>query len=239
MNYREIIAAVTDGVLQITLNRPDKLNAYTPDMGDELVHALRAAEADAEIHAAIITGAGKAFCAGADLEFLGGELSRSGKALGQEEFIASFTEEFAELELLTIAAINGAAAGIGITGMLAADIRVVAEDAKLVLNFAELGIVPGLGSSYFLPRLVGAANARELLLCERRLSGARAAELGLANHAVAVAEVLPLAQQLATAAADCKPGMIGTIKQALNTGQGATLAQALVNEAALSVRKKS
>jgi 2-(1,2-epoxy-1,2-dihydrophenyl)acetyl-CoA isomerase len=239
VNYQEILTAVTGGVLQITLNRPDKLNAYTPDMGDELVHALRAAAADGAIHAAIITGAGAAFCAGADLDYLGGKLSRSGKALGEEEFIASFTEEFAGLELLTIAAINGAAAGIGITGMLAADIRVMASDAKLVLNFAELGILPGLGASYFLPRLVGVASARELLICERRLNGDRAAELGLANHAVPAAEVLSLAHQLATAAGACKPGMIGKIKQALNTGQGATLAEALANEAALSVRKSS
>ena len=93
-------------------------------------------------------------CAGAELDFLRGKKSRTGKALGEEEFIASFTSEFAELPMLTIAAINGVAAGIGITGMLAADVRIAAQDAELVLNFAELGILPGLGSTWYLPRLM-------------------------------------------------------------------------------------
>ncbi len=136
MSESEIVLSRNDGVMLIELNRPEKLNAYTPVMGEELVAALRDAASDPSIHAAIVTGRGEAFCAGADLDYLNGEKSPAGLRLGQEEFIASFTEELAQLPILTIAAINGAAAGIGITGVLAFDIRIAANDAKLVLNFA-------------------------------------------------------------------------------------------------------
>jgi len=237
MSYSEIAVSSRDGVTLIKLNRPEKLNAYTPVMGEELVAALREAAADEAIHAVIVTGEGDAFCAGADLDYLKGKTTEAGIRLGEEEFIASFTEELAQLPILTIAAINGAAAGIGITGVLAFDIRIAANDAKLVLNFAELGIVPGMGSSYFLPRLLGEAKARELLLCTRRFSGAEAAELGLVNHAVPAAGVLALAEQLANAAAGCKPGMINAIKRALAHGAVSSLAEAVAMEKQLSEEK--
>ncbi|MEH6584410.1 MAG: enoyl-CoA hydratase/isomerase family protein [Halioglobus sp.] len=234
MPYQEIQLSREAGTVIITLNRPEKLNAYTPDMGEELVHALREAAADDQTCAAVITGAGNAFCAGADLEYLKGKTSRSGKRIGEEEFIAGFTEEFAALPILTVAAINGAAAGIGITGMLAADIRVVAADAKLVLNFAELGIMPGMGSTYFLPRLVGEARARELLLSRRRLDGTSAAQYGLANAAVPKGQVLSHALEIAEGAAGCKAGTIDAIKRGLAAGAESSLAQALVFEKQLA-----
>lgn len=239
MSNSEIVLSSTEGVLLIELNRPEKLNAYTPVMGEELVAALRQAASDASIHAAIVTGRGEAFCAGADLDYLKGKTTSAGLRLGQEEFIASFTEELAQLPILTIAAINGTAAGIGITGMLAFDIRIAANEAKLVLNFAELGIVPGMGSSYYLPRLVGEAKARELLLCTRRFTGAEAAELGLVNHAVPGVGVLALAEELANAAAACKPGMIPAIKRALAHGAVNDLAAAIAMEKRISEEKRS
>lgn len=234
MNYQEIRCSVADGVALITLCRPESCNAYTPDMGDELVHALRAAAADDGVCSAVITGEGETFCAGADRACLQGKLSRSGKALGEEEFIASFTEEFAALPILTVVAINGAAAGIGITGMLAADIRICAADAKLVLNFAELGIVPGMGSTYFLPRLLGSSAATELLLARRRISGSEAAEIGLVSAALPAPEVLPRAMELARGAAGCKPGMIELIKRGIGAGSQSTLGEALTMERILS-----
>ncbi len=215
MSYREIETRVEDGVSLIILNRPQKRNAYTPDMGEELVHAMRAAARGADVHALIVTGAGSAFCAGADRDFLAGKKARNGKRLGEEEFIAGFTAELAVLPLLTIAAINGAAAGIGVTATLAMDLRIAAEDAPLLLNFAELGILPGLGASCLLPRLVGEGRARELLLCQRRIAGRDAARCGLVNRAVPAEQVLPAARELAASAAACKPGMIGGIKRAL------------------------
>ena len=234
MTYLEIELNIDNGVATIFLARPDKLNAYTPDMGEELVHAIREAAADEAVQALIITGKGAAFCAGADREFLAGKRSRSGKKLGEEEFITSFTEEFSTLPILTIAAFNGAAVGIGITAMLSADIRIAVEDAALVLNFAELGIMPGLGSTYFLPHLVGQARARELLMCERRLDGRSAERYGLINKAVPADQLMDAALELARSAGECKPGMIKVIKQGLTVGGSSTLAQALACEKKLS-----
>ena len=238
MNYQDIQYSTDDGVALITLCRPGNYNAYTPDVGEELVHALRAAATDESVYAAVITGHGKVFCAGAEREYLQGKLSRSGKALGEEEFIASFTEEFSALPILTVVAMNGSAAGIGITGMLAADIRIAAADAKLVLNFAELGIVPGLGSTYFLPRLVGDSVAKELLISRRRISGSTAAEIGLVSAALPPKEVLPRAMEVARGAADCKPRLIDLIKRGINAGSHSTLCEALAMERALSKEVK-
>ncbi len=234
MNYQDIRCEHRAGVVLITLDRPGRRNAYTPDMGEELVHALRAAATDEGVSAAVITGAGEGFCGGADLDYLGGKRSRNGLALGEEAFINSFTEEFAALPIVTIAAINGAAAGIGITGMLAADMRIVAEDARLVLNFAELGIVPAMGATWYLPRLVGDARARELLLLRREVNGAEAARMGLANLALPAGEVLDTALELAAAAAACKPGLVDAIKRGLQAGSASTLAEALALERALN-----
>ena len=238
MEYREIEIRREDGVVVITLNRPDKLNAYTPDMGEELVHALREAAASEDVHAAVITGRGEAFCAGADLDYLQGKTSRSGKRLGEEEFIAGFTEEFTALPILVIAAINDTAEEIGITGMLAADIRIAADDAKLVLNFTELGIMPGMGCTWFLPHLMGEARAKELLLCTRRLNGREAAEFGLVNRAVPADQVLFTALEMARAAADCKPGMIDRIKRGIAAGTSGTLVEAIASERRLSAENK-
>ncbi|MBK6287084.1 MAG: enoyl-CoA hydratase/isomerase family protein [Gammaproteobacteria bacterium] len=236
MEYQDIRVERIGAVLLIHLDRPAKLNAYTPDMGDELVHAYRAAAADQSLRAVILTGSGRAFCAGADRAFLAGEKARSGKRLGEEEFIGGFAAELAALPLLSIAAINGVAAGIGVTATLPMDLRIVAADAQLVLNFAELGIMPGLGSTYFLPRLVGVARASELLLCSRRIDGETAAAMGLANRAVAATQVLPAALELAHALGDCRREVVTAIKQGLAQGSAGTLTEALRHERQLAAR---
>ena len=239
MEYQEIRIERAGAVLIIHLDRPEKLNAYTPDMGDELVDAYRGAAADPGLRAVILTGSGRAFCAGADRASLAGARSRSGKRLGEEEFISGFAEELATLPLLSIAAINGTAAGIGVTATLAMDLRIVATDAQLVLNFAELGIMPGLGSTYFLPRLVGVARAQELLLCTRRIDGEEAAAIGLANRAVAGAQVLPAALELAHALGDCRREVVTAIKLGLAQGASGTLADALEYERQLAAQLRA
>lgn len=236
MDYREIRVERTGTALVIYLDRPANLNAYTPDMGDELVDAYRAAAADQSLRAVILTGSGRAFCAGADRAFLAGNKSRSGKRLGEEEFIDGFAAELAALPLLSIAAINGVAVGIGITATLPMDLRIVAADAQLVLNFAELGIMPGLGSTYFLPRLVGVAQASELLLCTRRINGQAAAAMGLASRAVAATQVLPAALELVHALGDCRREVVAAIKQGLAQGSSGTLAEALRHERQLAAQ---
>jgi enoyl-CoA hydratase/carnithine racemase len=234
MTYREIRLARHGPVAVLHLARPEVLNAYTPDMGEEIVHACRALAADGTVRALVFSGEGRTFCAGADRAFLAGAVSRSGHRLGEEHFISGFATELATLPLLTVAAINGAAAGIGVTMTLPMDLRVVASEVPLLLNFAELGILPGLGSTCLLPRLVGGARARELLLVRRRISGEEAAAMGLANLAVPAAEVLPRALEFAHAVAKCPRAVLAAIKQALAAGEGGTLEEACERERTLA-----
>lgn len=234
MQYREIRLGRQGPVAVLYFARPERLNAYTPDMGEEIVHACRMLAADEGVRALVFTGEGRAFCAGADRAFLAGAKARSGLRLGEEHFISGFATELAALPVLTVAAVNGVAAGIGVTMTLPMDLRVVATESPLILNFAELGILPGLGSTWLLPRLVGGARARELLFVRRRLSGAEAALLGLANHAVPGEEVLPRALELAHAVAQCPRAVVAAIKQALAAGEGGTLEEACERERALA-----
>jgi 2-(1,2-epoxy-1,2-dihydrophenyl)acetyl-CoA isomerase len=236
MVYQDIRVEIEGAVAVVQLAREAALNAYTPDMGEELVHAYRALGADPAIRAIILTGSGRAFCAGADRASLAGQRGRCGLLLGEEHFITGFVQELVALPCLTIAAMNGAAAGIGITATLGMDLRVAAEDAKLVLNFAELGIMPGLGSTLFLPQLLGPARARELLLCMRRLSGAQAAAMGLVNRAVPAAEVMAVAQDWARAVAGLPRELIAAFREGLMRGAEGNLPAALQNEQRLMAR---
>ena len=239
MPYQHIRVETDGAVATVWLAREAVLNAYIPDMGEELVHAYRALAAEETVRAIILTGGGRAFCAGADREALAGARGESGLRLGEEYFITGFAQEMAAMPCLTIAAINGAAAGIGITATLAMDLRVAAEDAKLVLNFAELGIMPGLGSTHFLPRLLGPARARELLLCTRRLKGSEAAAMGLVNRAVPAEEVLPTARAWAAAVATLPRELIVAFREGLVAGAEGSLQQALLTEASLAERLRT
>ncbi|HEX5068462.1 MAG TPA: enoyl-CoA hydratase/isomerase family protein, partial [Myxococcota bacterium] len=161
----QVRSETSDGVCTLTLDRPDKLNAFTATMGDELLAAFRAARDDAAVRAIVLCGNGRAFCAGVDLEALRDEAERA--RIAKSDFISRFPLEIAESPKPTICAIHGSAIGVGVTMALPFDIRIAAEGAKLGLTFAKLGILPGLGSAHFLPRLVGRARARELVLSAR------------------------------------------------------------------------
>jgi enoyl-CoA hydratase/carnithine racemase len=135
---------------------------------------------------------------------------------------------------LTVAAFNGSAVGIGVTMCLCMDVRVAAAGSTLKLNFAELGILPGLGSTFMLPRLVGLGQAKRLLLCDREVSAERALELGLIEEVCSAQDLLPRARALADAAAHCPPEAIAAIKQALHLAVKAGFSAALRNEQSLS-----
>ncbi len=142
MPYQHILYSVDERVATITLNRPDVLNAYTPDMGDEIVAAFRAAEKDVNVRAVILTGAGeRGFCAGADRIYLQQPLPEGTRIIGEEELIKSFALELALFPKPTIAALNGHAVGIGMTMILPLDMRVAADTAKLALNFANRSFI--------------------------------------------------------------------------------------------------
>jgi enoyl-CoA hydratase/carnithine racemase len=194
--YQTLLIDVEAGVATVTLNRPERLNAFNAQLSGELADALLALESAREVRAIVITGAGKAFCAGVDLD---GGLPGQGDTPARNWRSAPTMATLRPWELRTpiLAAINGAAVGLGLTYPMCWDIRVAAEDAKLGFVFNRRGLTPEGNSLWLISRLVGASVALELLLTGRTFSGREAAELGLVSRAVPREQVLPTAQALA------------------------------------------
>jgi enoyl-CoA hydratase/carnithine racemase len=199
----QILTEVADGVMTITLNRPDRLNAWTPTMQRELIAAIDAADADDAVRAVIVTGAGRGFCAGADLAG-GGDTFRGGEQTAEEHRDGGgrFTLRLYDCTKPVIAAINGPAVGVGATMTLAMDIRLAAEDAKIGFVFARRGIVPEACSSWFLPRIVGISQAMEWVSTGRVFSAQEALAGGLVRSLHPADELLDVARGLAREIAD-------------------------------------
>ena len=217
--YEDLLLAVNDRVATITLNRPDKLNAWTPAMGHSLRQALAASAADETVRAIVITGAGRGFCAGADMGVLqriqDGSVDRATPDAVQPE--APLPSARPGLELAerygsrfgylfsvpkpVIAAINGPCAGLGLVFALYCDLRFASLEAKFTTSFAQRGLIAEHGIAWLLPRLVGSARALDLLLSARKFDGAEAERIGLVQRAVAperlMEEVMDYARQLA------------------------------------------
>lgn len=242
-SHSNILVEVEDGIATITLNRPDKLNAYTTELGDEFCRAFRAFERDPQVRAIVMTGAGRAFCAGVDLEHLAahakGQNVSKGPRLGEEDFLRKLPLEMRAASKPVLAAINGHAIGVGMTMAMPADVRIAAEDAKLGFVFGRLGILPGLGSTHLLPQLVGMARAQELVLTAKKISGREAAEIGLVNRAVPADQVLATTRAMAKEMAEIEPVVLAFAKQALQFGAAHTMAQAMKNEQSESARLKA
>jgi len=255
--FEQIRYEVDGGVATITLHRPEKLNAYTTEMGDEVVAAFAAARADAAVRAVILTGAGRAFCAGVDLDHLkahmAGNASSSSEAraanelgapkarakLGEEDFLRKLPLDLVAYPKPVIAAVNGPAIGVGVTMILPCDVRIAAENAKLGVTFAKLGLLPGLGSTHLLPKLIGRAKALELVLTARVVTAFEAGEIGLVNKVVAPDALLAEARAMAAAMAECRPEVLAAAKAALHFGADASMADAMRNEqeASAALRK--
>jgi enoyl-CoA hydratase/carnithine racemase len=189
MAYETVLYDVDDGVATVTLNRPDNLNAWNAQLGAELGDAMATADEDDGVRAVVVTGAGRAFCAGADLsrgEFGGGGAGADLRQLWPWE-----------VRKPVIAAINGHAVGVGLTYPMQCDVRYVAENAKLAFAFVRRGAIPELAAHAIVPRVAGFSTAAELLLSGRTFLGTEAAELGIATKALPAAEVLPAALALA------------------------------------------
>ncbi len=234
--YEHVLYEVSDGIATVTLNRPERRNAYVPEMGDEIVDAFARIRGDAEARVVVLAGAGKGFCAGVDLERLqqsqtGGE---GGRRLGEEAFLTTFPLELASFPKPVVAAIHGAAIGVGVTMVLPCDVRIAADDAKLGLTFAKLGLLPGLGSTHLLPRIVGLPRALELVLTARVVPAAEALAMGLVNQVVPADALAKTARETASAMADCRPEVLAAAKAALLRGAGSSMADAMRHEAAAS-----
>jgi enoyl-CoA hydratase/carnithine racemase len=226
MSFEQIRYEVADGVLTITLDRPDRLNAFTPTMGRELIEAFDRADADDDVRAVVVTGEGRGFCAGADLAGGGdtfdwrdrqrdGDVPRDG---GGEVSLRIF-----DLTKPVIAAINGPAVGVGITMTLPMDIRLAAEGAKMGFVFARRGIVPEACSSWFLPRIVGISQAMEWVATGRVFPAEEALAGGLVRSIHPVGEVLGAAQALGREIADhTAPVSVALARRLLWTMLGAS-----------------
>jgi enoyl-CoA hydratase/carnithine racemase len=200
MEFEQIRTEVTDRVLTITLNRPDRLNAWTPTMGRELIAAFDRADADDEVRVVVVTGAGRGYCAGADLAG-GGETfdwsRRETAGAVPRDGGGRFTLRVFDCAKPVIAAINGPAVGVGATMTLAMDIRLAADDARIGFVFTRRGIVPEACSSWFLPRIVGISRAMEWVATGRVFSAQEALEAGLVRSLHPSGELLDAAYGLA------------------------------------------
>lgn len=208
------------GVAVLTLNRPEAMNAWNDRMAHEIDQALRQCQADDAVRAVVITGAGRAFCAGADLA-AGGDTFRppgprgAGPPRERSEPLWPFA-----LSKPVVAAINGHAIGVGITFPMTCDIRFVAEDAKLQFAFVRRGVIPELASHTIVPRVIGFSRAADLLLSGRMFSGREAAALGLASQALPAAQVLPAALAYAREFRLAAPVSVALSKRLLWEGFG-------------------
>jgi enoyl-CoA hydratase/carnithine racemase len=200
MEFEEIRYEVADQILTITLDRPDRLNAWTPRMGIELAEAFDRADADDAVRAIVMTGAGRAYCAGADLAGGGETFDWRERQDGDEvprDGGGRFSLRVFEATKPVIAAINGPAVGVGITMTLPMDVRMAAEGAKMGFVFARRGIVPEACSSWFLPRIVGISQAMEWVATGRIFTAEDAHAAGLVRSVHPPEELLDAARELA------------------------------------------
>jgi enoyl-CoA hydratase/carnithine racemase len=195
MEPKTLRLEVADRVATVTLNRPDRLNAYTVEMGIELFGALDELDRDEQVRAIVVTGEGRAFCAGADLESGGSTFARE-RAWQAARELEQKTQPW-NMSTPVIAAINGPAVGIGATLPLQWDIRLASDKAKIGFVFVRRGIVAEAHSTWILPRLVGVSRALELLITGRILSAEEALAFGIVSRVVPHAELLPTALELA------------------------------------------
>ena len=211
-DFQTIALAVADGIATITLNRPDKLNAFNARMRDELIAAFDATDADDAVRAVVVTGAGRAFCAGADLSGGGQtfDYAARNEAAREELRVGDVYRDGGGMVTLriyrslkpVIAAVNGAAVGIGMTMQLPMDIRLASTEARFGFVFARRGITPEAASSWFLPKLVGMQTALEWCFTGRVFGAQEALDRGLVRSLHAPGELLPAAQALAREIAD-------------------------------------
>ena len=220
MDFAEIIYEKQDQIATVTMNRPERLNAFTPVMGAEMKTAMADADRDPNIRAIIVTGAGRGYCAGAEMGNLSSVASGGTRATDAvtmpstdnrwlDEHRADYRGQFSwplALSKPVIAAINGACVGLGLTQSLYYDIRIASEKARLGLIFPQRGLAIEHGSSWMLPKIVGLTRAIEMALTGRLLEAKEALEIGLVTRVVAPDLVVPTARQIATdIATKCSP----------------------------------
>jgi 2-(1,2-epoxy-1,2-dihydrophenyl)acetyl-CoA isomerase len=216
MTYRFILFEVNHGVARITLNRPDVLNSIHTAMSGEIQEALGQATREREIRAVLVTGAGRGFCAGQDLDEVRPGATVNDFAAHARNAYTPIVRGLRALEKPVICAVNGVAAGAGANLALACDLVLAAEEASFVQVFAKIGLVPDTGGSFFLPRLVGMARATALAMLAEKITAAQAVEIGLIYRACPAASLDEEASKLARHLATQPTFGLGLTKRLLN-----------------------
>ncbi|MEO5816440.1 MAG: 2-(1,2-epoxy-1,2-dihydrophenyl)acetyl-CoA isomerase PaaG [Gemmatimonadaceae bacterium] len=215
-----VLAQVSDGVMTITLNRPDVLNSFNGPMADALISALRRAADDGAVRAVLLTGAGRAFCAGQDLAAV---LPVEGKPLPDLGDVVKrqynpIVRDIRTLEKPVVCAVNGVAAGAGANIAFACDITLAAEEATFIQSFAKIGLIPDSGGTFILPRLIGTQRAAALTMLGDKLDAARAKEWGLIHDVVPALALMQVSLDLAKRLAAMPTRGLGLTKRAFNAG---------------------
>lgn len=230
MTYKCLLSDVKERVATLTLNRPERLNALGDTLREDLYDAVTKCAADPDVGVIVITGAGKGFCSGGDVK----SMSERGPAAETSDALERFTPIRDRVILAMrdcpkpiIAAVNGAAAGAGMNLALACDLRIASTSAKFTQAFVKRGLTPDWGGSYFLPRVVGAAKASELLFTGDVIDAAQALELGIVNAVVPPEALMNEARKLAQRIAAGPPVAIALTKRALHHNQDVDLRAAL------------
>jgi 2-(1,2-epoxy-1,2-dihydrophenyl)acetyl-CoA isomerase len=214
VGYETIIYEKANGVATITLNRPQALNAFVPQMNKEVLEALKDGDRDAAVRCFVVTGAGRAFCAGQDLKDRTPDQKGSLGSSLREKY-NPMIRQIRQTEKIVIAAINGVAAGAGCNLALACDLRVASEEAKFIQSFVRVGLAPDSGGSFILPRLVGLSKAMELLLLGEPVDAHEAQRIGLVAKVFPAAEFAASTKEITERVARAPRG-IGLIKRAVN-----------------------
>lgn len=230
MTYKTLLYDVTDRIGTITLNRPDAMNATTDEMYHELKAVIGAIAVDSAVACAILTGAGRGFCAGADLKARKDDMTPLERRARHRWILKDILEPLYSLEKPVIAAVNGAAVGAGFNIALACDFIIASERASFIQAFARVGLVPDLGGLYLLGRVIGVNKAKELCFTARKVLADEAKTLGIVNHVVPHDELLNEARAVAASIATTSPTAAAMTKTLLNKAGNATLDQMLEYE---------
>ncbi len=222
MSYEHIRLGCDSGIATLTLNRPETRNSMSPAMGEEVTRAAEEIGADPDVRVVVVTGAGKAFSSGGDLAMLARDAGLSGEtgptmAGAPRGFYARFLA-IRNLPQPTIAAMNGHAIGAGLCLALACDLRIAVAGAKMGMTFTKLGLHPGMGATYFLPRLIGTARACELFFTGRVIDAAEAERLGMVNRVASQQDFPAVVQALAREVAEAAPIAVRMVKKAIYRG---------------------
>ena len=211
-HYDTILTSLRDGVMTITMNRPERLNAWTYQMGAELQRAIERGNEDANVDVFVLTGAGRGFCAGADIKDLFKNQADAGDDGTNERPARNWVDLVREAKPI-IAAVNGAAVGVGLTQILPCDYIMASPDAKFSARFVKMGVVPELASSYYLVARAGFGLANRMMLTGETLDATEAQRIGLVDELVAEADgLLPRAIELAKQIGENPPGALGSVK---------------------------